>query len=36
LDFERRDEVSERWLAEACSGRYQAADEQARRTNVDP
>jgi hypothetical protein len=36
LDFERLDGVTQRWLAEACSGRYQPADERARRTKVDP
>jgi hypothetical protein len=34
LDFERLDEVSQRWLAEECSGQYQAADERARKTQV--
>jgi hypothetical protein len=36
LDFERLDGVSQRWLAEECSGQYQAADERARKTQVDP
>jgi hypothetical protein len=34
LDFERLDEVSQRWLAEECSGQYQAADDRARKTQV--
>lgn len=32
LDFERLDGVTQRWLAEECSGHYQPADEQARKT----
>jgi hypothetical protein len=32
LDFERLDGVTQRWLAQECSGHYQPADEQARNT----
>jgi hypothetical protein len=32
LDFERLDGVTQRWLAEECSGHYQPADEPARKT----